>query len=178
MLAVGTSLCTLGAPGAKGDQRMNVLLAVDGSRSARHALRWIQSQPVRTSWKLHVVTVVAPWSTGFPPPEKPWLPLSSAEHLLEECRLTRQSALQEAVQTLRGHGFAVTAHLRQGEPATAIRNLARDIAAELIITGRSAHPRWLRWVTGSVSSELLDHWPGPVILVPAHKHLSPRREIY
>jgi nucleotide-binding universal stress UspA family protein len=146
---------------------MNALLAVDGSNSAKQALQWLQAFEWARTWELHVVSVVAPWTPTWPPTSNGWLPPSCAEQLLEEGRQSGQAALREATHTLRKRGFNVKGHLRQGEPATAILNLARDLDVELIIAGRSPTAPWLRWLTGSVSRELLAHWGGSLVVVPA-----------
>lgn len=146
---------------------MNVLLAIDGSDAAWDAIQWLESWPSLRGPTLHVIAVIPPWMPSLAPHANGWVPPSTAEQWLEESRQATQSTLRTAVTHLRGVGFDVVSHLRQGEPLTAITNFARDLPADLLITGRSHTSRWQRWITGSVSLGLLSDWPGPLILVPA-----------
>lgn len=148
---------------------MNVVVAMDGSTASWEAIRWLESWRDLNNHSLHLIGVIPPWAPSWAPAANGWLPPSTAEHWLEESRQATQNSLNAAAAHLSACGFEVVAHMRQGEALTAITNLARDLPADLIVVGRSPASRWLRWLTGSVSTALLGCWPGALILVPASR---------
>jgi nucleotide-binding universal stress UspA family protein len=73
----------------------------------------------------------------------------------------------ESLKRLRARlGPEARLHAVNGEPAFAIRRLARDRACDLIVMGTHRRPGLVRWVQGSVAEMVVHDAPCPVLIVP------------
>jgi nucleotide-binding universal stress UspA family protein len=80
-----------------------------------------------------------------------------------------QAALQEALATAQQLGFTAEVMLKQGKPEQVIVQVARDVAASLIVIsareGAAGHPRLGPASVGHTARFVLDHAPCHVLLL-------------
>ena len=134
----------------------NVLVAIDASAGAKHALAHAIALVSGAHGRLTILTVVPPPSTwvsgGLAPPVDPRVAEDeAAQRLREACR-----AVPEDV--------SVTTQLVRGHPAEEIVRRAREGQHDLVVVGSRGHGG-LRAALDSVSLRVLAHSPAPVIVV-------------
>jgi nucleotide-binding universal stress UspA family protein len=152
-------------PGVSSTSR-RVVVGVDGSPTAREALRWAVELAGTTG---AAVDVVGAWShpanyewtvrtTNYglvPVPEFP-----AREHI-EAAVL---ASLDEAVGGVADSAVPVTRRAVEGNPATVLVAAAAD--ADLLVLGRRGHGRIVDLLLGSVSEHCIRHATCPVVVVP------------
>jgi len=143
---------------------VRVLFATDGSRSADRARDLLAHLPWPDGTSFSVVYALeargelfsAPWMSPAPPE------LDSVEaELLRHADVT----LDDAVRTLERPGRSVERLTLRGRPASAIVEEARAWKADLVVLGNRGHGPIASMVLGSVSTEVVDHAPCPVLVV-------------
>jgi len=143
---------------------MRVLFATDGSRSADRARDLISRLPWPDGTRFAVITALeargelfsAPWMAAMPPE------LDAVEtEYLRHAELT----LDDAERTLERPGRSVERLTLRGRPASAIVEEARAWKADLVVLGNRGHGPIASMVLGSVSAEVVDHAPCPVLVV-------------
>ena len=142
---------------------MRVMLAFDGSAGAEAArdlvahLRW----PARTA-----ITLVAALERGpelFGAPDYAVVPESSREaSALMVADL--QETLQAAAAPLKAPGRMVDTRVVRGRPASALLQEAQALQPDLIVIGSRGHGPLATVLVGSVSTEVVDHAPCPVLV--------------
>ena len=85
--------------------------------------------------------------------------------LEQRVREASGARLEEWRQRLVDRGVEAEAHLRTGDPSQAIRELADEIDADLIVIGRRGQSRLLDVMLGSVAERTLRTAPCPVLAV-------------
>ncbi|HEY6029460.1 MAG TPA: universal stress protein [Gaiellaceae bacterium] len=145
-----------------------ILLATDGSPSARRATEFAIRLAAATEWPLHVVTVwqvpVARLAFGEP---------MELPHLEESERDHGEVVLEAVHAEAEASGVHPVLHLREGDAADEICVVATVHDAQLIVVG--AHG-WSRGGPpgGSVSSAVRHRAHVPVVVVPVDAR-PPRR---
>ncbi len=130
---------------------MRILLATDGSPAAELARSVVASTGWPSGSMIRIATVVhAP---------RPVLEAYAVADAAFEARTL--VAAREAMAE-RGEVEVV---LLQGRPASAIVEEARAFDADLIVVGSRGHGPWQSLLVGSVSAEVVDHAPCPVLVV-------------
>jgi nucleotide-binding universal stress UspA family protein len=142
---------------------MRVMLAFDGSAGAEAArdlvahLRW----PARTA-----ITLVAALERGpelFGAPEYAAVPEGSREAsalMLADL----QATLQSAAAPLNAPDRMVDTRVVRGRPASALLDEAKSLQPDLIVIGSRGHGPLATMLLGSVSTEVVDHAPCPVLV--------------
>lgn len=126
-----------------------ILLAYDGSEQGRVALK--RALPfLAGDVEVHLLAVV---------------PLTSAvaaaegfytEAMYEAERERVQAILDEGVRLLGERGVEAQGHLRAGQPAHQISDLAGQLGVDLVVVGHHRRGPLQRWWQGSVGASLLD----------------------
>jgi nucleotide-binding universal stress UspA family protein len=62
-------------------------------------------------------------------------------------------------------GFAVEKHVREGDPADTIINVAAETGADLVVVGARGNTGLRRFMLGSVSGKLAHHAPRSLLIV-------------
>lgn len=147
----------------KGDT-MRVLVAIDGSVPAGLAVDLLSDVAWPAGSEILVAESVETGAGLFGGPW-PALALAQADRLEEEIRTEAERIVDEARGRLTRPGLKVDAVVLRGRPATAIVDRARDMRADLIVVGSRGHGTIESMLLGSVSSEVIDHAPAPVLAV-------------
>ncbi|HWH37046.1 MAG TPA: universal stress protein [Candidatus Limnocylindrales bacterium] len=142
---------------------MRVLLATDGSEPAdvaRHLLTGIDWPAGST---IRVVTAVEGASALF---GMPWaMPTTPRVDRYEEDLVAQaESVLEAAARGLSRTGIATERAVMRGRAASAIAHEAAEWGADLVVVGSRGHGSIATMLLGSVSAEVVDHAPCPVLV--------------
>lgn len=145
------------------DSLRRVLIPTDFSDDARHALATVSDLLKGRVGQvelllLHVYqlpVMVAPLS-GFAPE----MPI-----LIEDARELAHKALDPQAEELRAKGFRVEVIGREGDPATAITELAKSREADLIAMGTRGLSRLKQVLLGSTAERVVQHAACPVLTI-------------
>jgi nucleotide-binding universal stress UspA family protein len=77
--------------------------------------------------------------------------------------------LDRAAEPLRKRGLAVETVVREGYPATAIEEEARDRHVDLVVIGTRGHSGLKHLLLGSVAERVVQKAPCPVLAVKRHE---------
>jgi nucleotide-binding universal stress UspA family protein len=160
-------------PGRQEVSKMRVLLAYDGSACADAARDLLARLPLPEGSAISVVTALARGPELYGAPEYTAVPLDAAE---SESVLAAdlQEMLNQAAAPLRAAGRRVDTRVVRGRPASAILEEAEAIRPDLIVVGSRGHGPLATMVLGSVSTEIVDHAPCPVLVA---RHPVVRRAV-
>jgi len=126
-----------------------IVLAYDGTERGRKALRHSLAFLRASNADVHLLAVVsvagALAAEGF-----------FTEALYAEERERVQAILDEGLHILEGEGIEGTGHIRCGEPARRISELADQVGADLVVVGHLPRGPLARWWQGSVGASLID----------------------
>ena len=127
-------------------ERDRIVVGVDGSEHSKVALRWALREAVLRGAELDVLHVSSP---SEPPSEQ----LADARQL--------EAVVHEVV----GEDVSVPVHhhLVDGPPAQALLEAAKR--ADLLVVGSHGHRAYGGLRLGSVSQQVADHAPCPVVVV-------------
>ncbi len=152
---------------------MRILLAVDGSRSADRARDLVAALPWQEGGLVRIVSIAptrsellgVPWSVAVP---------SDSEEMEDEALRVHRDALEAAEREISSarSDLVIQPVLVQGRAASVIVDQAREMDADLVVVGHRGHGRWESMLLGSVSAEVVDHAPCPV-LVARDERLGP-----
>ncbi|HET6379437.1 MAG TPA: universal stress protein [candidate division Zixibacteria bacterium] len=142
---------------------MRVLLAYDGSACAEAARDLVSRLPLPEGSVITMVTVLARRPELYGAPEFATVPADAAE---AESVLAAdlQGMLDEAAAPLKACRHRVETRVVRGRPATAILNEAAELRPDLIVVGSRGHGPLKTVLLGSVSTEVVDHAPCPVLV--------------
>lgn len=137
---------------------MRILLATDGSPSARHAelLASTTSWPIGTEIDVLCVDQFLDREIDLSPRR-----FADAHAVARQAIDDRLAAL---IERLNGPGRVGRARVIFGRPATAIVDEARALGSDLIIIGSHNHGALAAFTLGSVAAEVADHSPCPVLV--------------
>lgn len=139
-----------------------VVVGYDGSSEADLAVE-AAADHVGPDGSVHVVTAFHPESNARLIQILQQLPEEFREsYVPEAAENERQHA---ALARLRGRGVACAGHVVPDDPATAIIDVARREAADLVVVGSRGLGGVQRFVRGSVSARLAAHAPTSVLIV-------------
>jgi nucleotide-binding universal stress UspA family protein len=143
---------------------VRVLFATDGSRSADRARDLLARLPWPDGTHFSVVCALEARGELF---AAPWMAPSPPELDSVEAELLRHAdvTLDDAERTLDRPGRSVERLTLRGRPASAIVEEARAWKADLLVLGNRGHGPIASMVLGSVSAEVVDHAPCPVLVV-------------
>ncbi len=147
------------------DSHPRILCGVDESAAAANAARWAVDLASRTGGELVLLHAYhgPPVAGGYLQPRPPIGPTPAAELRTEVG--AAESAVAEAVAS-RLDDPAPRTMTVQGDPAVELIAAARDLDADCIIVGRDRGTLGAA-VLGSVSSDVIGSWDGPVMVIGA-----------
>jgi nucleotide-binding universal stress UspA family protein len=137
-----------------------IVVGVDGSDSSQHALDWAVQHAALENAPLTVLTVhqvaASAW-TGNPivyPQDRP-------EE--EKARQAAQETVDKTISKLGAKPGSVTVRAVSGQPAQALIEASQD--ADLVVVGSRGLGGFAALLTGSVSSQVVNHAACPVVVV-------------
>jgi len=140
---------------------MKVLLATDGSDASSVAvqlvagLAWQPGTTIRIVTTLDTVRLAGPWATMTS------YGLADLESsLLDELDMV----LIDAEATLAATGATIERQVLLGRPSAAIVDQASEMGADMIVVGNRGQGPFRTMLLGSVSAEVVDHAPCPVLV--------------
>jgi nucleotide-binding universal stress UspA family protein len=127
-----------------------ILLAYDGSREGRTALREGALLARRCGARVFLLSVVT---------ETPGVRIGEAAYAGAVARTqdTANDLFDEAIQRLRAMGMKPEGRVVSGEPAQAIAAYAREVKAELVVVGHRKQGILERWWSGASGAYLVDY---------------------
>jgi len=148
--------------------QMRILVAIDGSEPARLALDLVAN----VAWppKTEVIVAEAVESgIGLLGGPLPGLAAVQVDRIEADLRAEAQKTVLEARERLARTGVKVEGVVLRGRPATVIVDHARRIEADLVVVGSRGHGTIASMLLGSVSAEVVDHAPAPVLVARGHR---------
>jgi len=139
---------------------MRVLLAVDGSASSDAARELVASIGWPEGTCIRVVAIVEPVALAIVGA----LPYRVGDVDESETTSTLRAILDQAEASLEAPGRGVESRLLRGRAASVIVEEATEFRAELIVVGSRGLGRLEAMLLGSVSAEVVDHAPCPVLV--------------
>ncbi|HEX6129806.1 MAG TPA: universal stress protein [Candidatus Limnocylindria bacterium] len=149
---------------------MRLMLAYDGSACADAARDLVSRLPLPAGSAITVVTALERGPQLFGAPEFAIVP-HDAEDAEGQLLADLQQMLHEAAEPLRTADRHVDTRVIRGRPASAIVDEASALQPDLLVVGSRGHGPLASVVMGSVSAEVVDHAPCPV-LVARHPSVS------
>lgn len=127
-----------------------VLLAYDGSREGRTALREGALAAHRFGAQVFLLCVVA---------ESPGIRIGEAAHAgaVAQSQDTYGGLFDEAMARLKALGMDPHGKVVTGEPAAEIAGYAREVKADLVVVGHRKKGLLERWWSGQTGAYLSDH---------------------
>lgn len=127
-----------------------VLLAYDGSREGRTALREGALTARRFGARVYLLCVVA---------ESPGVRIGEAAYAgaVAKAQDTYVGLFDEAMARLTALGFRPEGKVVTGEPAAEIADYANAVKADLVVVGHRKKGLWERWWSGQTGAYLSDH---------------------
>jgi len=127
-----------------------IVVAYDGSREGRTALREGVLLARQSGAKLYVLAVVA---------DTPGMRMAEGAHAgaMALQQDTYKDILDEAVRGLQAMGIQVTGKLARGEPAQQIAAFAAEVRADLVVVGHRKQSLLQRWWSGPNGAYLSDY---------------------
>ena len=150
---------------------MKILLATDGSESAREAVDYVMRFPFPKASEVTVLTVID--QDVFKDEDMQGLNDEQESALQETEKLVREEAqelLARETQRLRNAGLSESGELRIGHPAEEIVRAAEQLDSDCVIVGSHGMSGVKRFLLGSVSDHVLQYAPCSVLIV---KKLAP-----
>jgi nucleotide-binding universal stress UspA family protein len=143
---------------------MRGLLAYDASAGAEQAAALVVSLPWPSGSAVRVVAVVEPTAAMVSAIPFSFGRVVTSAEIDTQIFDHLQSQVALVVERLRAAGVAAEGVVLRGRPASVLVDEARAFAADLVVAGSRGHGPIASLVLGSVSAELVDHVPSPVLV--------------
>ncbi|MXV60513.1 universal stress protein [Natronorubrum sp. JWXQ-INN-674] len=139
------------------DPIRSILVATDGSDSAKDALERGLQLAEATGANVHILSVVDTTSN----------PMRFGVADVAELHETRERVVDEIVAAIDNRDIEVHGSIRRGHPASTILTYADENAIDLLVIGRTGRGRVAEALLGSTADRLVRQASIPVIVVPA-----------
>jgi nucleotide-binding universal stress UspA family protein len=140
-----------------------ILLALDGSELAEHALPHAVAQADRHGAELVLLRVLE----SFPRVGILWQ--EDVDRVEKQAMDQARAYLQEIAVTVQVRGLTVEATVIQGQPGLAIVRFAETNGVDLIVICTRGRSGFNRWLMGSVADRVVRGATVPVLLIRARR---------
>jgi nucleotide-binding universal stress UspA family protein len=139
----------------------SIVVGTDGSEPAGEAVRQATDMASREGARLHLVT-------AYPDPQMLRERMTGGAHTEPiDLRKVADAVLERATHDALARGVEVETHVREGDPAEVIIDVASEQKADLIVVGSRGLTGITRFLLGSVSSKVSQHASCSVMIVRA-----------
>jgi nucleotide-binding universal stress UspA family protein len=141
----------------------SIVVGTDGSEPADEAVRRATDMASREGARLHLVT-------AYPDPQilrERTTGTGGGAYTIIDLRDVAESLVQRAARDALRKSVEVETHVREGQPAEVIIDVANQEQADLIVVGSRGLTGIKRYLLGSVSSKVSEHAPCSVMIVRA-----------
>ncbi len=142
-----------------------IVVGIDGSHNASHALEWAMTEAALRKAPLTVITVnsvMASYWSGHPVTVP-----ADEERIAKVRKLAEESVATVAAKLGTDQPASVTITAVNGFPATSLLDASQD--CDLLVVGTRGGGGFGPLILGSVSSQVVHHAKCPVVVVPAGK---------
>lgn len=143
-------------------QLRTIVVGVDGSEEALHALRWAADLARAVDATIEVVTAYHYAPVGIGSPWVPAVPMIGEQDM----RVAATQVVAAAVDRAGAADVVTERTVLEGGAALRLRGRAQD--ADLLVVGSRGQGGFTGLLLGSVSRRCLSHPVGPVAVVPSH----------
>jgi len=139
-----------------------IVVGIDGSEGAGHALEWAAAEAKVRAAPLTVL-LAWQWPAGFYTGAS-WAGVTP--ELIDDLKKLAEQRLEEACTAVAPalDGLKVNRAVVEGVPAEALIEAAAD--ADLLVVGTRGHGGFVGLLLGSVSQQCAHHSPCPIVIVP------------
>jgi nucleotide-binding universal stress UspA family protein len=139
----------------------SIVVGTDGSEPAGAAVRRATDMASREGARLHLVT-------AYPDPQMLRERMTGAAHAETiDLREVADAVLKRAAHDALAKGVEVETHVREGDPAEVLIDVANEQNADLIVVGSRGLAGIKRFLLGSVSNKVSHHVSCSVMIVRA-----------
>jgi nucleotide-binding universal stress UspA family protein len=139
----------------------SIVVGTDGSAPADEAVRQATDLAGHEGARLHLVT-------AYPDPQMLRERMTGGAHTeTVDLREVADGLLKRAARDALANGVDVETHVREGDPADVIIDVANEQHADLIVVGSRGLTGIKRYLLGSVSTKVSHHAPCSVMIVRA-----------
>jgi nucleotide-binding universal stress UspA family protein len=133
-----------------------ILLGYDGSEFSKKAFQTALGLAAQNSAELYVLTVARPPEIGDD---------VETEAVIENSRRYHRAMLAELKAAVAEKGVKAHYEVLVGHPAEQIMYFADSHAVDLIVVGNRGRSKFVRWLLGSVSKQVVQHAGRAVLVV-------------
>lgn len=143
--------------------RLRVLVGVDGSPSAAHAIDLLDALTDPERIDIRVRTVIPSRDLAFAAHPGAVMPSSHVQETIEEEEAKASGHLEDALERLRELGFDPLGSIGRGWPGNDLLERAEEENADLVVVGARGIGAIARLTMGSVSSHVARHAPATLV---------------
>jgi nucleotide-binding universal stress UspA family protein len=147
------------------DSPGRIVVGVDGSEQARRALTWALDEARLRQFvvtAVHAYTIPPVLLSPAPGPLAPTVPPDP--ELVERVQESAERLLERELEEANTEGVDVEGRVVSGPAAEALLQAGRD--ADLLVVGTRGLGGFKELLLGSVSNQVTNHAPCPVVVVP------------
>lgn len=150
-----------------------LLVPLDGTLQSVNVIDLVRRVAAPGEATVHLLCVIDP-SYALPPGSESGITHDDLTYPFASAQTSfARSVLATAAEQLANRNFTVEQHLRAGNPpADIIIEQAGLLAAEVIVMGHHHLSRLRRWANPSISGEVIDRSPCPVLIETWDKGLT------
>lgn len=141
---------------------MKLVIPVDGSNSAKNAIRTTLENGLFDNAEIHLITI-NPIAGNIP--ASPYMALNMMDEIVKVNKQKALDILEEARNLIPSNYKVAAAVVKEGDPAQQIIDYACDIASDFIIMGNRGLGTFNKVLLGSVSQQVLTHSKCSVLIV-------------
>jgi nucleotide-binding universal stress UspA family protein len=133
---------------------MKILLAIDGSAPSQAAIEEVAYRPWPGSSALCILSVIQPY---VPPATEIVVASATFNEIRQRQAQEAEQLIGQASERLAASGLSIETAIREGDPRTAIVDVADQWQADLIVVGSHGRTGITRLVMGSVAQAVVAH---------------------